>query len=62
MSFFDRQGIPEELLRSQPEVEFAQQEQHERDGKRQAWEDEDSASQFSAGDDGFEDNIQTLRD
>ncbi|PVH90410.1 hypothetical protein DM02DRAFT_722561 [Periconia macrospinosa] len=66
MSFFDRQGIPEELLRARvralPEEEPAQQEQHERDSERQAWEDEDSASQSSAGDDGFGDDVQTLRD
>ncbi|PVH91245.1 hypothetical protein DM02DRAFT_546198, partial [Periconia macrospinosa] len=50
MSFFDRQGIPEELLRAraraQPEEEPAQQEQHERDSKQQTWEEEDSASHF----------------
>jgi len=62
MSFFDRQGIPENLLRDQPEREPAQQEQHEHDSERQAWEEEDSASQSSAGDDGFEDDIKTLRD
>lgn len=65
MSFFDRQGIPERLLRGRAGEEPGQQEQHEQhehDSKRQAWEDEDSASQSSAGDDGFEDDIQMLRD
>lgn len=61
MSFFDRQGIPEELLRAKPGEEPAQQAQSERNSKREAWE-EDSASQSSAGEDGFEDDIQTLRD
>jgi Flp pilus assembly protein TadD len=62
MSFFDRQGIPEKLLRAQPGEEPAQQEQDERGSERQAWEDEDSTSQSSAGDDGFEGDVQTLRD
>jgi predicted component of type VI protein secretion system/UDP-2,3-diacylglucosamine pyrophosphatase LpxH len=62
MSFFDRQGIPEELFRAQPGEEPAQQEQDERGSERQAWEDEDSTSQSSAGDDGFEGDVQTLRD
>lgn len=44
MSFFDRQGIPEELLRAQPEDKSAQPERHEHDSERKAWEDEDSAS------------------
>ncbi|KAF2675928.1 hypothetical protein K458DRAFT_352596 [Lentithecium fluviatile CBS 122367] len=62
MSFFDRQGIPEKLLRAQPGEEPAQQEQHARNSEPQAWEDEDSASQSSAGDDEFEDDVQMLRD
>lgn len=62
MSFFDRQGIPEKLLRAQPEMEHTQQKHDERYSKRQVWEDEDSASQSSAGNDGFEEDVQTLRD
>lgn len=62
MSFFNQQGIPEELLRAQPEDKSAQPERHEHDSERKAWEDEDSASQSSASDDGFEDDVQILRD
>ncbi|PVH92333.1 putative kinesin [Periconia macrospinosa] len=62
MSFFDRQGIPQELLRAQPGKGPAQQEQHERDSKRQALEDEGGTSQSNVGDDGFEDDVRMLRD
>jgi hypothetical protein len=37
MSFFDRQGIPEELLRAQPGEEPAQQEPDGRTSERQLW-------------------------
>ncbi|KAH8722859.1 P-loop containing nucleoside triphosphate hydrolase protein [Phaeosphaeriaceae sp. PMI808] len=61
MSFYDRQGIPDTLLRDHPEEETARQDQNERDGSYQVWEDE-GASQSSASDDKFEDDILTLRD
>ncbi|PVI00782.1 TPR-like protein [Periconia macrospinosa] len=54
-SFFDRQGIHEELLR-------VKQGQHERSSNSvQVWEDKDSSSQSSADDSRFEDAIQMLR-
>ncbi|PVH91022.1 hypothetical protein DM02DRAFT_664418 [Periconia macrospinosa] len=62
MSFYDRQGIPEALLRDHPEEETAQQDQDRRDSNYQVWEDEDSASQSSTSDDTFEDDVLTLRD
>ncbi|KAH7343104.1 hypothetical protein BKA66DRAFT_577115 [Pyrenochaeta sp. MPI-SDFR-AT-0127] len=62
MSFYDRQGIPDTLLRDHPEEETARQDQNERDSNYQVWENEDSASQSSASDDRFEDDVLTLRD
>jgi hypothetical protein len=60
MSFYDRRGISDTLLRDHLEEETAQQDQNERN--YQVWEDEDSASQSSASDDKFEDDVLTLRD
>ncbi|KAJ4362274.1 hypothetical protein N0V83_010367 [Neocucurbitaria cava] len=51
MSFFDRQGIPEALL---------QRRRDHNDGKRHS-DLEDNASQFSAGDNEFEDDVLMLR-
>jgi hypothetical protein len=62
MSFYDCQGIPDTLFRDQPEEKTARQDQNERDGNYQVWEDEDSASQSSASDDRFEDDVLMLPD
>ena len=62
MSFYDRQGIPEALLRNHTEEEIAQKGQDERDRDNDDWgEDNDNASQSSASD-GFEDDVLALRD
>jgi tetratricopeptide (TPR) repeat protein len=61
MSFFDRQGIPEDLLRprtERQEVESNQTENVEDDGDSDS---EDDASQSSAGDDEFGDDVVVLR-
>ncbi|KAF2689002.1 hypothetical protein K458DRAFT_329058 [Lentithecium fluviatile CBS 122367] len=61
MSFFDCQGIPETLLRN-CEEETAKQDQEERDSDHDDWGDDgNSASQSSVSDDGFEDDVLTLR-
>ena len=59
MSFFDRQGIPEALLRR---IETGQSHENLRgaDVDDEKDNDEDSTSE-SIGDDGFEDDILTLR-
>jgi tetratricopeptide (TPR) repeat protein len=57
MSFFDRQGIPEALLRSRTERRNSQQDQR---GNNDSEEDEDSKSQCSVSD-RFEDDILALR-
>ena len=62
MSFHDRQGIPEALLRNHTEEEIARKGQDERDRDNDDWgEDNDNASQSSASD-GFEDDVLALRD
>ena len=62
MSFYDRQGIPEALLRRPSGEKTAPQGREECDSNEDDWgEDEDTASQLSASDT-FEDDIQTLRD
>lgn len=62
MSFYDRQGIPEALLRNHTEEEIAQKGQDERDRDNDDWgEDDNNASQSSASD-GFEDDVLALRD
>ena len=67
MSFFDPQGIPEALLRKRAESGNGHGSQEERDehGGREKKEEnednEDNASECSE-DDGFEDDVQTLRD
>src|SRR5215475_6390772 len=50
MSFYDRQGISDTLLRDHLGEETARQDQNERDGNYQTWEDEDNASQPSVSD------------
>ncbi|KAF2242295.1 TPR-like protein [Trematosphaeria pertusa] len=62
MSFYDRQGIPEALLRNRAEQEIAQQSQEERDSDYNDWgEDEDNVLRSSASE-GFEADVLTLRD
>jgi len=64
MSFFDRQGIPEALVRKRVEGENGlrnQEERDEHDSRDKEENDEDGASECSE-DDGFEDDVQTLRD
>lgn len=61
MSFFDRQGIPEDLLRprtERPEAQTNQTEKVKDDGHSDS---EDDTSQSSVGDDDFEDDILALR-
>jgi tetratricopeptide (TPR) repeat protein len=60
MSFFDRQGIPETLLRRQERhgVRIGQQQEAEDDADSEG---EDDALQSSANDDEFENDITTLR-
>ncbi|KAL6714262.1 hypothetical protein ACLMJK_007685 [Lecanora helva] len=64
MSFFDRQGIPEVLVRNRAEIGNNNRSQEDRD-KHNSGEDEenseDSTSERSK-DDGFKDDIQILRD
>ncbi|KAF1935592.1 hypothetical protein EJ02DRAFT_471078 [Clathrospora elynae] len=61
MSFFDRQGIPEDLLRPRTERQGAQTIQTEKLGNHGDSDSEDDISQSSAGDNKFEDNIVALR-
>jgi tetratricopeptide (TPR) repeat protein len=58
MSFFDRQGIPETLLRSEPKLD--KMDKRESGDAGGGAHDEDSSSQSSDGDE-FEDDIMTLR-
>ena len=60
MSFFDRQGIPETVLRNRTEQQGGQIDQNESDDADVGDHDEDSSSQSSCSD-GFEDDITTLR-
>ncbi|KAF2678089.1 TPR-like protein [Lentithecium fluviatile CBS 122367] len=60
MSFFDRQGIPEALIRSRRERGDAQR-SHRTYGDDDWDSDEDDTSQSGAGDDAFEDDLVTLR-
>ncbi len=69
MTFFDRQGIPEALVRKRAESRNgheSQEERDEHDGREEEEEEEeeednkDSASERS--EDGFEDDVQILRD
>ncbi|KAI8930725.1 hypothetical protein NX059_012334 [Plenodomus lindquistii] len=61
MSFFDRQGIPEALLRRRASWRSVQRSQQE--PKYDVWEsdEEDNASQSSTGDEQFQDDIVALR-
>jgi tetratricopeptide (TPR) repeat protein len=61
MSFFDRQGIPEDLLRPRTERQEAQTTQAERVKDDGDSDSEDDISQSSVGDDQFEDDIMALR-
>jgi tetratricopeptide (TPR) repeat protein len=61
MSFFDRQGIPENLLRPRTGRQEAQTKQTGRVKSDGDSDSEDDASQSSAGDDQFEDDIVALR-
>jgi len=64
MSFFDRQGIPEVLVRNRAEIgngHRSQEDRDEHDGREEEEDNEDNASEHSK-DDGFEDDVQTLRD
>ncbi|KAF2105249.1 P-loop containing nucleoside triphosphate hydrolase protein [Lophiotrema nucula] len=56
MSFFDRQGIPEPLLRRRKEQDNDERDNDERDSDA-----EDDTSQFSAGKEEFEHDVVTLR-
>ncbi|RYP21051.1 hypothetical protein DL765_002458 [Monosporascus sp. GIB2] len=60
MSFFDRQGIPEALLRYRDEHGDVHREQRERDND-DLFDGEDNTSQSSGSDDEFEDDVVTLR-
>ena len=61
MSFFDRQGIPEALLRSRIEPRNSRQDQEERNDDNSGEDnDEDDTSQSSVSD-GFEDDVLALR-
>ncbi|KAI4208785.1 MAG: hypothetical protein LQ351_008185, partial [Letrouitia transgressa] len=63
MSFFDRQGIPEVLLRKRAESgigDGSQEERDEYDGREEKKDDNDNISECSE-DDGFEDDVQVLR-
>ncbi|KAF2807030.1 putative kinesin [Mytilinidion resinicola] len=61
MSFFDRQGIPEALIRPQSETGNRHENSRAHSEDRKERDDEDSGSEASA-DDGFEDDILILRD
>ncbi|KAL9605598.1 MAG: hypothetical protein Q9179_001215 [Wetmoreana sp. 5 TL-2023] len=64
MSFFDRQGIPEVLVRKRAEIgngHRSQEDRDEHDGREEEEDNEDNLSEGSE-DDGFEDDVQTLRD
>ncbi|KAI8930738.1 hypothetical protein NX059_012346 [Plenodomus lindquistii] len=61
MSFFDRQGIPEGLLRPRTERQEAETNQTGKAEDNRDSISEDDVSQSSAGDDQFEDDIVALR-
>ncbi|KAF1935661.1 hypothetical protein EJ02DRAFT_484082, partial [Clathrospora elynae] len=61
MSFFDRQGIPEDLLRPRTEQQGARTIQTEKVRNHGDSDSDDNISQSSAGDDEFEDDIVALR-
>ena len=64
MSFFDRQGIPEALVQKRAEIENghrSQEKPDEYDGREEEEDNEDNTSECSK-DDGFQDDVQTLRD
>ncbi|KAF2688898.1 TPR-like protein [Lentithecium fluviatile CBS 122367] len=61
MSFFDRQGIPEALIRSRSEHGDAQTSQKAHGDDKWDSDKEDDASQSSANDDTFEHDVVTLR-
>ena len=63
MSFFDRQGIPEALVRKRAEIENGYRSQEERDKHDGSEEEEDNNDNISecSEDDGFEDDVQTLK-
>jgi tetratricopeptide (TPR) repeat protein len=61
MSFFDRQGIPETLLQSQSEQGDASQSQKGHGDNNWDSDEEDDASQSSAGNEEFEHDLVTLR-
>ena len=64
MSFFDRQDIPEVLIRNRAVIRDSHRSQKNQDEYKSGQEEEnseDSASKRSE-DDGFEDDVQTLRD
>ncbi|KAF1934525.1 hypothetical protein EJ02DRAFT_390527, partial [Clathrospora elynae] len=61
MSFFDRQGIPEDLLRPRTEQQGARTIQTEKVRNHGDSDSDDNISQSSAGDNEFEDDIVALR-
>jgi hypothetical protein len=61
MSFFDRQGIPKDLLRPRTERQGAQTIQTEKLRNHGDSDSEDELSQSRAGDNEFEDDIVSLR-
>lgn len=64
MSFFDRQGIPEVLVQNRAEIgngHRSQKKPDEYDDKEEEEDNEDNASEYSKND-GFENDVQTLRD
>lgn len=67
MSFFDRQGIPEVLVRNRADIwngQGSQEEPDEHDGREEEMKNEGNEDNPSkcTEDDGFEDDVQTLRD
>ncbi|KAI4163243.1 MAG: hypothetical protein LQ342_003179 [Letrouitia transgressa] len=68
MSFFDRQGIPDSLIRNRAESRSGHrsQEEHsidkEREGTQESDEDNKDSASISSKDDEFEDDVQILRD
>ena len=63
MSFFDRQGIPEDLLRSQDEQRNSRQDQEERsNGNAIDSDDDDNGTSQSSVSNGFEEDVLALRD
>lgn len=63
MSFFDRQGIPEALVRKRAETRNSHKSQEKRDeydSRDEEEDNEDNISEYSE-EDGFEDDVQILR-